>query len=89
MTIKHTLLCFTSVRITVIYTHSVYPYHTHLTYIHYINDSIHLSSSLTFYINIIGALPLQAIEVMTLRDSTYYNSLGLQSQFLLHLIVDV
>lgn len=42
-----------------------------------------------FYINIIGALPLQAIEVMTLRDSTYYNSLGLQSQFLLHLIVDV
>lgn len=66
----------------------MYPYHTYLTYIQCIDDSIRLSSSLTFHNDITRALSLQVIEVMTLRDSRYYNSLRSQSEFLFHLVVN-
>lgn len=77
-----------SVLLLFTHQHSVYPYHTYLTYIQCIDDSIRLSSSLTFQNDITRTLSLQVIEVMTLRDSRYYNSLRSQSEFLFHLVVN-
>jgi len=84
------VLCALRSSVLLLFTHqhSVYPYHTYLTYIQCIDDSICLSSSLTFRDDITRTLSLQVIEVMTLRDSRYYNNLRSQSEFLFHLIVN-